>query len=358
MPNQLDLRSVLKQYSQIPGIEYNRCRVYRVEQGFSGTQVFKIKTIQNEFCLRCLPARTNLENVVTTQFILGQVADSLPIQIPVPIPTGQGQPALVHQNQIWQLEPWVPGRAVEPVDWSANHLSQAIDFLSKFHYLTEKVDTEAGIRKNSVEPTHNPKVVKCRSKSITDRLLFFDQLSAGKLEEIQHEINNRRTDRLKHLGRSICSDFVVLKSSLSHDLNHLAQAELPLIPAIRDCRAEHFLFSESGKLSGYIDFGAMQFDTTATDISRLLADTILPEKPQVQQLIERYKRTRNLTKGEETAIIALGNSTVILSGLMWLNWLLLEKWQFSSQEDVLNRLQHWCRQINRLVESGRKNDDV
>ena len=51
-------------------------------------------------------------------------------------------------------------------------------------------------------------------------------------------------------------------------------------PCLRDARPEHFLFVEN-VLTGLIDFGAMDFETVAGDLARLLGEW-LPDLPELR----------------------------------------------------------------------------
>ena len=95
-------------------------------------------------------------------------------------------------------------------------------------------------------------------------------------------------------------------------------------------------------------------DTVAADLSRLFADTVVADLRLCKHLIEHYQCKRTLSIEEQNATIAMAQTTAMLSGFSWLDWILLEKRQFPSDEAILARLEHWDRQANRLVENMEK----
>ena len=54
--------------------------------------------------------------------------------------------------------------------------------------------------------------------------------------------------------------------------------------------------------------------------------------------IAAYEQVEPLSRAEQTLVGVLDQSAVLLSGMNWLKWLLLERRQFEGRERVLQRL--------------------
>ena len=80
--------------------------------GFSGSRLWRVVAGQSEFCLRRWP----LEHPSTSQLdwihrMLRQVAERGCHFVPVPLPTRDAGTWIELAGRLWELVPWMPGRA-------------------------------------------------------------------------------------------------------------------------------------------------------------------------------------------------------------------------------------------------------
>ena len=111
----------------------------------------------------------------------------------------------------------------------------------------------------------------------------------------------------------------------------------PRQPCIRDIWHDHVLF-QGDEVSGIVDFGALQSDHVACDISRLLGSLVGGDREDWTRGLAAYQVLRPLTADELMLVDAYDQSTVLLSGMNWIQWLAIEGRVFEDEERVQNRL--------------------
>ena len=107
----------------------------------------------------------------------------------------------------------------------------------------------------------------------------------------------------------------------------LADVPLPLQPCIRDVWHDHVLF-DGDTVTGLVDFGAMQIDTPATDVARLLGSLVGDDANGWQEGLTAYSAVRPLTEQESLAVVALDTAGTILAVCNWIRWIYVERRQF------------------------------
>jgi Ser/Thr protein kinase RdoA (MazF antagonist) len=124
---------------------------------------------------------------------------------------------------------------------------------------------------------------------------------------------------------------------------------LPEQVCIRDVRSAHVLFT-GDRVSGIVDFDAMQMTSVAVDVARLLGSYVADDYGRWQHGIDAYSAIRPLSPDERRAARVLDQLGVLGAGLSWLKWILLERRQFEVPQ-VLARLAVTERRLEHL--SGR-----
>jgi hypothetical protein len=117
-------------------------------------------------------------------------------------------------------------------------------------------------------------------------------------------------------------------------------------------------------VTGLFDFGAMQIDTPATDVARLLgslgtvpfsrdeaADTVSGSGAKHVEAAKRgrssspawctglaaYSAIRLLSPQETAAVAALDTSGTILAGANWIRWIYVDGRRFENRKQVIER---------------------
>ncbi len=174
------------------------------------------------------------------------------------------------------------------------------------------------------------------------RLLWSDGLAAS--------MNLSVAVRTNCLGRShgLCGRnltplayrFVgLLPQLLTHaigQLDSLATTHFALQPCLRDIWHDHVLFT-GDQVSGIIDYGAVDIDTPATDLARLLGSLVEDDAHAWQTGVAAYSEVQSLTDDEARAAKILDTSGTVLAGCNWLRWVYVEGRRFDDREQVIER---------------------
>ncbi len=94
---------------------------------------------------------------------------------------------------------------------------------------------------------------------------------------------------------------------------------------------------EGNRVSGIIDFGAMRIDTVAGDVSRLLGSLAGDDLVAWQRGLKAYQTIRRLSDAEFALVPVFDESTMLLAGFNWLEWLVGGR-RFENPGEVLRRL--------------------
>lgn len=352
------IHQVLSSYSHVLNIAEASIKTISKHQGYSGAQIFRIESSNCQYCLRKHPPQTDRSQLMFCHWLLKTIAPNMEVAIAAPIFTTFNRSWLEVHGGLWQLEPWLTGVPVAPKRFETVHLNDAITFLANFHSHSLQAVANYTVINSKTETQLPIPISNTRSKTISDRISFFAALLGGNLEKIEQILMGKSNSEFRTIGLEMCRKFKLMGRKLYREMRDLELSQLPQIPVIRDCHCEHFLYSNTGRLKGYIDFGALRFDTVAADLGRLFADTIGPDTAKCKQFIGKYRELRPISSHEESAAIILAKATILGAGLVWFDWILLRNWNFDLDQIVENRLRHWDLQTNRLVEFAEKTDDI
>jgi Ser/Thr protein kinase RdoA (MazF antagonist) len=129
-------------------------------------------------------------------------------------------------------------------------------------------------------------------------------------------------------------------------LQKAAARVVPILPVLRDARAEHFLFCED-RLTGLVDFGAMGLDSVAVDLARLLAEMVGLDSSVRTEAFDAYEAIRPLDASESTLIDAFAESAAWLGPARWIRWHFVERRRFDNHDVIRLGLE---RAMERLME--------
>ena len=175
------------------------------------------------------------------------------------------------------------------------------------------------------------------SPGIKQRLEILDQ-SIQALPALDSALRrSSRPEEFNKVASDILRGFRAGYGSIRVDLSLSKSVETHLQPVIRDVHADHILY-RGNQVSGIIDFGAMNTDTTAVDISRLLGSLAGDDAQARHTALAAYQQVVPLDARQLDLIRTFDRSTVLLSGMNWLRWILLEDRQFDDFARVLTRL--------------------
>jgi homoserine kinase type II len=125
----------------------------------------------------------------------------------------------------------------------------------------------------------------------------------------------------------------------------------PLQPCLRDARPEHFLF-EGDRVTGLVDFGAMDIDCVAGDLARLMGEWFEGEPIARAEALAAYERIRPLDVDEAALIGAFASSSSLLIGEHWIRWHYVETRRFDDPSAVARGIARGLAYLERLEREG------
>jgi Ser/Thr protein kinase RdoA (MazF antagonist) len=259
--------------------------------------------------------------------------------IPLPIRTTSGETSVTRDGHLWELAPWMPGAANYELAPSPEKLRAAMTTLAGFH--TAVADFWKPTAPGSAEGSN---AVKRHYERLRD-------LTEARVAELNRSIDDTVWPELAPLARQFLAALPGAAPRAASQFVPLLAASLPTQPCLRDIWHDHVLFT-GDEVTGIIDFGAVDFDTPATDIARLLGSLSSYSSPLCRDDVWRdglsaYSTVRPLSPTEGFAARALEASGAILAGCNWIRWTYGDGRQFDDQKQVVERF----RRIKLRIES-------
>jgi len=331
MTVELEPLSVLAAYSE-------ECRSTEVEflgsaGGFSGALFWRVKTRAGLLCLRRWPrGHPSAERLEFIQAVLWHVVREGFDLLPLPLATRRQKGYVRHGGHFWELAPWMPGEADFRKNPTEEKLTAAMTALARFH--------RAALSFPLPDPPESP------SPGMHGRLQQLQKWVAGDLDRLVESVEpgywpevEERAARLFPLVREAAESVLgLLKASVD--------CRVSLQPCIRDVWHDHVFFEED-RVSGLIDFGSMATDHVATDVARLLGSMACDDRRRWQVGLDAYGSVRPLSEAELSLISAFDQSTVLMAGLNWIDWIYRQRRVFDNHEaipprldEIITRLEH------------------
>ena len=308
--------------------------------GFSGAAVYRVTAGPQTYALRRWPAVMDASRLRELHDLLGSIASSGMTVVPVPILTASLTSIATPAGSLWQLEPWLPGRADFWERSTSSRLDAACRTLAHWHVAALRA---AHLKSHEwfrvIRQTPSPTIVD-RSRSMRDYL-------AGSLERIELGLMRERSQPLRECGITITTSVRADVSRLLREADELSLLRVDLQPVIRDVWHDHMLF-EGDVVTGLIDYGAARTETVATDLSRMLGSLIADARESWDAGLCAYEQVRPLTSNERRLIPWLDRSNVLLSGLTWLR----RRYVDGTLDDVPDAVQERLQRIADRCQSG------
>jgi len=336
--------------------------------GMSGAQFWRITAPRGTILLRRWPEEhPPLNRLLFIHTVLRHAADRGITVLPLPIATRNGESIVVHAGFLWELTPWLPGAADYDHAPSDEKLRAAMTALAQFHVATADFKLAAA----GIAP------------AITRRLARLHQLAHGGIQELSLTITKTTWPELAPFAQHFIAALPRVVTRAIAQLEPLADIVLPLQPCIRDIWHDHLLFT-GNEVTGLVDFGALDIDTAATDIARLLGSLaqgtvpfsretptnttfefgsnddytakreLSPSSPDESPIwrhgLAAYSTIRPLSKQESLAVFALDASGTILAGCNWIRWIYIERRRFDNRAQVVERFRRICARMAKAFE--------
>jgi Ser/Thr protein kinase RdoA (MazF antagonist) len=263
-------------------------------------------------------------------------------QVAVPLAGLDGATFFEAQGQIWQLEPWMPGSADFVANPSEPRLHAALLCLAHWHRAAARFvarDADANWF-FSTASAHSP--------GLAERCRQIARWTAPECAALRRRLADLKWKEFEELAREILDAFVSVAPRVAVSLKIGIDVPVPLQPCLRDVWHDHVLFT-GDIVTGLIDAHAARSDSVATDLARLLGTLVGDERWRWDGGLAAYQEVRPLLAVELAMIELFDQSGVLLSGMTWLDWLLLQVRVFKDREPVLARLRSITGRLRNLV---------
>lgn len=291
--------------------------------GLSGARFWRLATADGRLCLRRWPGeQADADRLAWIHRVLKHVASRGFTRLPLPLTTREGQTWTQCQDHLWQLEPWLLGKADRSPEPRPKKLAAAMTALAEFHAAASDFPL--------IEPPMAPAPGIRRRY---ERLVWWTETGIGQL--VRTATGSSPDD--SRLILKVVRLFERGSSRVQALLDEARQICVPLAPCIRDIWHDNVLFIGE-QVSGIVDFGAMQPDSRAADVARLLGSMAQDDPAGWQVGLASYQSTRRLSEDEMRLVEAFDRANSLLSALNWTQWLYLERRQFDNLNQVSARL--------------------
>lgn len=306
--------------------------------GMSGAQFWRIQSAAGPLVLRQWPSEhPSAERLRFIHDVLFHAQKRGVAFLAVPIRTASGESFVRRNEHLWELSPWMPGSADYERSPSEKKLRAAMIGLARFHRAVS--DYLVGADKSPATAAH----------AVTRHLTRIQALTDSKCNDLAGAIAETTWPELADSARLFVAMLPAILPSAESRLVPLVGARLPIQPCLRDIWHDHVLFT-GDEVTGVIDFGAVDIDTPATDIARLLGSLVGDDAAGWRAGIDAYATIRPLSAEEELAASALNVSGTILAGCNWLRWIYIENRTF---DDVGRITERFRRIVSRCAKLGR-----
>ena len=323
-----DVRRILAEYPA--SCQPTRIESRRSAGGFSGANLWRLETPLGILCLRRFPAGYAASRIDFIHSVIHRVRQNGFRLVPVTIETSAGLSCLLREGFFWELSTWLPGQADFQTSPNQSKLRSALSILAQFH-IAAGGDMESG-----------------KSPSAAARLEQISRLMCGGVSQISRRVEAGIFPELAASARQLLHMFSMVAPATQSLLAGAVNRQVSIQPCLRDVHADHILFEED-HVSGLIDFGAMRLESVVVDITRLLGSLVEDDETGWRVGIEAYQIVRPLSEVEQELIPVFDRSTIVLSGMNWLEWLYLERRQFENLAAVAQRMETCMRRMQHLA---------
>lgn len=296
--------------------------------GESGARLWRFATGRGMLVARKWPVdgtgRAHLER------IHGWLATTAGLDfVPVPLQGLDGRTLQELRGQFWELAPWLEGVPGSQFPLSNERIRLGYAALAAFH---QRLAHES---------------VHAVSPGLRARAAEIDGWRKSGFGHLRNALARTSGDHSHDLARRWLTRAEPLAAEILEELRAAAARELILQPCLRDIRPEHLLFT-GDRVSGLIDFGAMDVDSVAGDLARLLADWPGDCPMARAEALDSYSAIRTLDVDELSVIEAFESSAALLGAGHWARWRFLEEREFFDPNAVERGLERGLARLQRL----------
>jgi homoserine kinase type II len=313
-------------------------------RGFSGAEIWRIETAGGPLCLRRWPADSlPVERLRGLHRLLAHVFAQGVVQVPVPLASRSGTTVVLAGGREWQLEPWMPGSADFEAHPTDERLAAVMACLACWHRAA------ATFIPRPPEVTWFASAAAAASPGLLERWEQIRHWTPARLQQLEQVLLQQKATEFVSLARQILQLFAAQGPRVRQLIEPATAWQVPVQPCLRDVWHDHVLFTED-RVTGLIDFGSCRGESRAADLARLLGSLIGDDVARRRTAIQHYERMNPLEPREHRLIELFDQTEVLLSGMTWLDWIVVQGRRFSNPSDVLPRLQRIVGRLKLLAQ--------
>jgi len=325
------------------GLQPRRIEV-PIASGFSGASILHLHCDQGEFCLRAWPAPgLPTQRILGLHRLLEFTFEAGVCQVAVPLKSDSATTLVEMDGRRWQLEPWMPGIADFWTNRSDARLRAAVRCLAGWHRAAVAFVPDNRETKWFASSPGD------RSPAVSERINLIDSWSPDKLEALRQRFRGGDWPRLSDLGSQMVALFERTAATIADELRTVQRQRFPLQPCLRDVWHDHVLFT-GDEVTGLIDPSACRTENVATDLARLLGSFVGDDAASWDVAINEYTNVRPISLPEMALIHVLDRSSVLLSGMNWLDRILLRQELPADRSRVEERIQTIVQRLTHLAD--------
>lgn len=307
--------------------------------GFSGGVVWRAACPAGEAAIRCWPLGFDPERVLLIHGMQRFLVEQGCVTVPLPILADDGHSLRLLGGQIWEICTWRPGTADESDGVSNVRLTNAAQSLAQWHRLLAMADWSV-FAAHTVSPSLAS--AYARRQQVVSPALVRRRAEWCRLAPLILGHYPVQQADSRDLARRTHSLAQRLRASMEHWLR--ADSPVRLTLCWRDPHREHFLFT-GDQVTGMIDFGAVDLDSIANDLGRMLGSYV-PDQPDRWRdaLVEIHSQ---LALETEVPALAwrLDRAGTLIGALHWWEWLDFQRRHFHDPPAALAR---WRALVERM----------
>ena len=313
--------------------------------GFSGASIARLHTPAGEFCLRGWPAGgLPRQRLLGLHRLLAEIARRSDVPVAVPVVADNGTTLVTSHGRLWQLEPWLPGKADFWQHPGEPRLSTAMRCLANWHRAAATFQPRADEARWFASRASAP------SPAVHERLDRIRRDQSERCPRIRRALDVAVDSELREIGRAILDGFDRAAATIAAELNAAEATCYRLQPCLRDVWHDHVLFTDDA-VTGLIDASACRSENVATDLARLLGSFLGDDRATWDTALDVYRTSNPLSLDELALVRLLDRSSVLLSGLFWLDQIFLQGRRFSQPPRVVRLLQRIQDRLTHLCQS-------
>jgi Ser/Thr protein kinase RdoA (MazF antagonist) len=287
--------------------------------GFSGARLWRVRADEAEFCLKTWPpgAMDPLRHAMIGQLLFSAALRGLAF-CPQLRPTVNNRYHAEFGGRIWELADWKQGTADFHSNPSPERLRSACQAVACLHWVWAEFGSwllpcPAVSRRTEAARDW----LKLVQRGWRPEFMAADPVSASALRAWQLVVR-----RVPDVPRQ---------------LEPWLDVRVPIQLCVCDIWHAHVLFT-GDDVSGLIDYGAINRDSVATDLARLLGSLVGDDATLCDVGLDAYAGIRPLSEQERQLVPLLDRTGVVLGLANWLRWLYHERRQYDDRAAVARRL--------------------